>query len=69
MGLKNRLQVMQMRTSSDQKLFAKYIISLVEQMYLRNNEYLGSNCDKKRNLNKEQLIKELSKIMFKFEYK
>ena len=55
-----------MKISSDQKIFAKYIISLVEQMYLRNNEYLSSNCDKKRNLNKGQLIKELSKIMFEF---
>ena len=66
MGLKNRLQVMQMKISSNQKIFAGYIIFLVEQMYLRNNEYLGSNCDKKRNFNKEQLIKELSKIMFEF---
>ena len=57
---------MQMKISGNQKLFAGYIISLVEQMYLRNNEYLSSNCDKKRNLNKGQLIKELSKIMFEF---
>ena len=57
---------MQMKISSNQKLFAGYIIFLVEQMYLRNNEYLSSNCDKKRNLNKGQLIKELSKIMFEF---
>ena len=55
-----------MKISSNQKLFAGYIIFLVEQMYLRNNEYLSSNCDKKRNLNKEQLIKELSVIMFEF---
>ncbi len=54
-----------MNINKNQKLFSKLIISLLEQMYEKHNKTLSEICDPVRNSNKEQIINELSKIMFK----
>ena len=55
-----------MKLNKNQRLFSKLIISLLEQMYEKHNNTLSELCDPVRNANKEQLINELSQIMFKY---
>lgn len=58
-----------MKLNENQKLFSKFIISLLEQMYDKHNNTLSELCDPVRNSNKEQLINQLSQIMFKYNIK
>ncbi|ACD21857.1 phage head morphogenesis protein [Clostridium botulinum] len=55
-----------MKLNENQKLFSDIIISLLEQMYDMHNGTLSELCDPVRNANKELIINELSKIMFKY---